>query len=76
MSLGPGKISLCRHEYPWMSTSIPGSYFIPRRLFPEILCLTLAMKYQMILVQEVMSVTGKYPQICLYKHNKVAASTS
>ena len=47
-------------------------YYMPSCLFPEILCLILAVKYQMILVQDVTSEPGKYPLSCLYKHSKMA----
>ena len=43
---------------------------MPSCLFPEILCLILAGKYQRILVQDVTSKPVKYPLSCPYKHNK------
>ena len=44
--------------------------FIVCRLFPEILCLTLALKYQRILVQDVTSGAGKYSLSCRYNYIK------
>ena len=37
-------------------------------IFPEILCLIMAVKYQRILVQDVMSEPGKNPLLWLYKY--------
>ena len=38
---------------------------MPNRLFPEILCLTIAVKYHRMLVQVVTSEPRKYPAACL-----------
>ena len=43
---------------------------MPSCVFPEILYLTIAVKYQRILVQDVTSEPGKYPVSCLFKQEK------
>ena len=42
---------------------------MPGFLFPEILCLTITMKYQRIFCRVLISELGNYPLSCLNEHN-------